>query len=173
MTELKKLLKAREKLIVQRETAIAGAKYYASVQLMAQAGIRDIDQAIEKIHAEVERAAKLETMVRTTHATKAPAKQKAPVKGEIPATGEEFWLSFLDHDGRRVAQVFDDAIAALKKEYKFTATTEQRKRLKNRLGVALHGAAKNKTILTVGTGRDRLYRLRKRAASTGTASKTP
>ena len=164
MTELKKLLKARERLVVQRETAIAGAKYYESLQLTAQVGIRDIDQAIERIRAEAEQTAKLEKMVGATTTRKTSTKQKASGKGELPATGEGFWLSFLDHDGRRVSDVFNDAIATLKKENKFTATPEQRKKLKNRLAVAFHGAAKNKTILIVGKGRDRLYRLPKRTA---------
>lgn len=172
MIELKKLLKAREKLVVQRETAAAGAKYYASLQLMAQVGIRDIDQAIEKIRAEAAQAAKIQSTIGATSMAKTPAQQKTPVKGALPATGEQFWLSFLNHDGRRVADVFDDAIAALKKKYKLTATPEQRKKLKNRLAVALHGAVQNKSILTIGKGRGRLYRLPKRAASSRSARET-
>lgn len=165
MIELKKLLKAREKLVVQRETAAAGAKYYESLQLTAQVSIRDIDQAIEKIRAEAEQSTKIQNTIRTASKAKTAAKQESSVKGELPATGERFWLSFLNHDGRRIADVFDDAIASLKKEHKLTATPEQRKKLKNRLAVAFHGAVHNKSILTIGKGRDRLYRLPKRSTS--------
>ena len=162
MTELKKVLKAREKLVAQREWASAGAKYYENVQLAAQASIRDIDQAIEKIQAAPQQSVKSEKAAHTAKKTKDSTKQDKPVnKSGLPATGEEFWLSFLNHDGRRLADVFEDALAALKKEHKFTPSDDQRKKLRNRLAVAFHSAALNKNIISNGQGRDRLYSLPK------------
>lgn len=171
MSELKKLLKAREKLVAQREWAKAGAKFYESVQLTAQVSIRDIDQAVEKIRAEAARSSEIAKTARVARNDKATAEQKKVAKGDIPATGEAFWLSFLDHDGRRQVEVFEDALAAMKKEHNFTPSPDQRKKLRNRLAVAFHGAVQNRTILPSGKGGDRLYRLPKRKLSDRHASK--
>lgn len=162
MSELKKLLKAREELIAQREWAIAGAKYYQNVQLMAQASIRDIDQAIGKIQAGTQQSAGMEKTERIEKKSQASSKkQNKPLKNELPGTSEGFWLSFLNHNGRHLSEVFDDALAALKKEHKFTPSEEQCKKLRNRLAVALHGATQNKSVASSGKGRDRLYYLPK------------
>ena len=162
MSELKKLLKAREKLVAQREWAMAGAKYYHNVQLMAQASILDIEQAIEKIQAESQQSTGMEKTARIEKKPQASShKQNTPLKSELPATSEGFWLGFLNQDGRRLAEVFDDALAALKKEHKFTPSADQCKKLRNRLAVALHGAARNKIVVSSGKGRDRLYSLPK------------
>lgn len=162
MSELKKLLKARKELVAQREWALAGAKFYQNVQLMAQDSIRDIEQAIEKIQAETKHSDGIEKAVRFEKTPKAPSeKQNKPANSELPATSEEFWLSFLNQDGRRLTEVFDDALAELKKLHKFTPSTEQCKKLRNRLAVAFHGAAQNNSVVLSGTGRGRLYHLPK------------
>ena len=162
MSELKKLLKAREALVAQREWAIAGAKYYESVQLTAQVSIRDIDQAIERIRAEAAQVPQIAKSIPKAKQIKLPAKQKSRAKDALPATGEGFWRKFLDQQGRRLADVFDAALAALKKEHGLTPSADQRNKLRNRLAVDFHAGLQNKTILSSGHGRDRLYRLPKR-----------
>lgn len=165
MFELRKLLKAREKLVAQREWAIAGEKFYANVHLTAQVGIRDVDQAIAKIQAEAQRSAEITKASREVKAAKVPANGRRSAKGGIPATGANFWLGFLDQEGRGLADVFEAALATLKKEHKFNPTPDQRRMLRNRLVVTFHGAAQDKAILSTGSGRDRLYRLPKRRQS--------
>ena len=166
MSELRKLLKAREKLITQREWAIAGAKFYENLQLSAQDGIRNIDLALETIQEEKRRSEAV------SHAGQRAAKRSAAVaetrsraKSDLPATGEAFWIGFLTHTGRGIGDVFNDALVAWKRDHKFVPTQDQCAKLRNRLGVAFHGAVQNKVILSTGKGRDRVYWLPKRRSS--------
>lgn len=163
MSELRKLLKTREKLIAQREWAIAGAKFYETLQLSAQVGIRNIDLALEKIQEEKRRSANV------VHAGRSATKRSSAVhaltalaKSDLPTTGEAFWIGFLTHNDRRIGDVFNDALALWKRDHKFVPTPEQSAKLRNRLAVAFHSAAQNKVILSTGKGRDRVYRLPKR-----------
>lgn len=157
MSELKKLLKARDRLIVQREYALAGAKFYQNMHLSAQAAIGDIDAAIAHIRAQTSRSTDQVQAARKT----APAKATARGNGALPSTGERFWIGFLDKKGRPLAEVFEDALAALKKEYRFVPTAEQRRALRNRLAVAFHGAVRREVVHSEGSGQDRVYRLPK------------
>lgn len=172
MSELRKLLKTREKLVAQREWAIAGAKFYETLQSSAQVGIRDIDLALEKIQEEKRRSADVAHAVRgATKPSNAVRDMAARAKSDLPPTGEAFWIGFLTHTDRRIGDVFKDALALWKRDHKFVPTPEQSAKLRNRLAVAFHGAALNKVILSTGKGRDRVYRLPKRRLSSRTSRK--
>lgn len=161
MSELKKLQKARERLAAQREWAAAGAKYYENVKAMAKAGIRDIDLAIERIHAESKRAAPPKKSVNGSAPAEKPAKTKRRQNGRLPATSEAFWLGFLGKERRGAADLLNDALAELKAQQQFVPTREEKAALNNRLTVTLAGAIRKDVVGAAGPRGERRYWLKR------------
>jgi hypothetical protein len=74
-------------------------------------------------------------------------------KRSLPRTGQEFWLSLITAQAKPASHILADAIKALG----IDPTEEERKKLANRLAIALFNATKAKHIKATGPRRSRLY----------------
>lgn len=74
-------------------------------------------------------------------------------KSELPSTGKDFWPSLLTDTPQSASEIFNAAVATLG----IRPSTEDKKKLNQRLSNALSVLSKNGDINAEGRGRDRRY----------------
>ena len=74
-------------------------------------------------------------------------------KSKLPSTGKDFWPALLTDTPQSASEIFNGAVAALG----IRPSTEDKKKLNQRLSNALSVLSKNGDINAEGRGRDRRY----------------
>jgi hypothetical protein len=99
----------------------------------------------------------------TNNAKGAPQKAtaKSESKSKLPSTGKDFWPSLLSDTPQSAAEIYKAAVAALG----IRPSTEDKKKLNQRLSNALSVLSKGGEITAEGRGRDRRYSRKTPAAS--------
>jgi hypothetical protein len=98
---------------------------------------------------------------RTAKATPRKTTAKSVSKSKLPSTGKDFWPSLLSDTPQSAAEIYKAAVAALG----LRPSTEDKKKLNQRLSNALSVLSKGGAINAEGRGRDRRYTSKTPAAS--------